>query len=206
MDKMILLSRASTTGPTLIVMGVVIVFCVIYVLVKQNINTKKGMNSEDKKRIEEIMSQIVPAGEAYTAAYGHWEVTKHTGNRSTTSYWYYAVGFNEERIYIVPLSPAGGELSYRDPFCLRKSDLGGINGAPKVGLATFYDENLKEILSIRVEESNTKDDKYHPVNIQQKEAAEAFTAIMERWMQEVNDAHNIVPSSNPFGKPFKPKK
>ncbi len=40
--------------------------------------------------------------------------------------------------------------------------------------------------------SNTKDDKYHPVNIQQKEEAESFQQYAQALMQEVNAANGIT--------------
>ena len=36
-------------------------------------------------------------------------------------------------------------------------------------MAAFYDEEQKHVLSIWVRESNTKDSKSYPINIQQKE-------------------------------------
>ena len=40
--------------------------------------------------------------------------------------------------------------------------------------------------------SNTKEDKYHPVNIQQKEEAEAFARFAQAFAQDVNAANGIT--------------
>ncbi|MCI9668870.1 MAG: hypothetical protein HFG19_04230, partial [Oscillospiraceae bacterium] len=55
-----------------------------------------------------------------------------------------------------------------------------------------FDKNQKELFTLFVVASNTKDDKYHPVNIQQKEEAEAFAQFAQALMQEVNTANGIT--------------
>ena len=62
----------------------------------------------------------------------------------------------------------------------------------KNGLLTLFDKNQKELFTLFVVASNTKDDKYHPVNIQQKEEAEAFAQFAQALMQEVNTANGIT--------------
>ena len=50
----------------------------------------------------------------------------------------------------------------------------------------YRDKDKKEILSIDVSESNTKDDKYHPVNIQQKEETKEFIEISKDFAEGIN--------------------
>ena len=71
-----------------------------------------------------------------------------------------------------------------------KEDLGMAEA--KNGLLTLFDKNQKELFTLFVVASNTKDDKYHPVNIQQKEEAEAFAQFAQALMQEVNTANGIT--------------
>ena len=62
----------------------------------------------------------------------------------------------------------------------------------KKGYTIFYDKDRPDIMTLYVVESNTKDDKCHPVNIQQKEEAEAFAQFSQTLMQDVNSANGIT--------------
>lgn len=191
--------------PSEIIFGIaVIAAVVVYVTVKMHFDEKKGEDSEEKKAIAALIKKIVPEGESYTPAYAYWEIKTRYSVRS----WYYAIGFNSERIYIVPLSFAGKEMSYGDYSVLEKKNLGLVNGqrdAKVMSWATFYDEEQKEIISLWVNESNTRDYKYHPVNIQQKEAMAAFARLVNQWMDEVNTAHGVTASGR-IGVPLKKQK
>ena len=174
------------------VAAVVVLFIIVYV--KMTIDEKKGADSEEKKKIRNIVNEVVPGGEAYTAAYGtREELTIGGGGRTvttTTKYWYYAVAFRPGDLYLVPLSFNGGNVSYSEPLHFAKEDLGMVEA--KKGYTILFDKNRKEILTLYVVESNTKDDKYHPVNIQQKEEAEAFGQFSQGLMQDVNTANGIT--------------
>lgn len=184
--------------------GIVIVIIVLIagVYVKVSVDEKKGIDSEEKKKIQEIVRGIVPAGEEYTAVYAYKELkTAHH-----TTCWPYAIGFNQERIYVIPLSITKEEISYSDFFMIEKEELGVVNSIGNTEILTwaaFYDENRKELLSIWVRESNTKDSKAYPVNIQQKEEMREFAKLINRWMEEVNTAHGVVASKKMTGSPVK---
>lgn len=62
----------------------------------------------------------------------------------------------------------------------------------KNGYVTLFDRDRKEIMTLFVTASNTKDDKYHPVNIQQKEEADAFAQFAQAYMREINAANGIT--------------
>ena len=138
--------------------AVVVLFIIVYG--KMSIDEKKGANSPEKQKIQEIVRKVVPGGEPYTAAYG-------TGR-----------------------SLGGGGLSYGEPIHLGEDDLGMVEA--KKGYTIFYDKDRKDIMTLYVVESNTKDDKCHPVNIQQKEEAEAFAQFSQTLMQDVNSANGIT--------------
>ncbi|GFI45710.1 hypothetical protein IMSAGC019_01023 [Lachnospiraceae bacterium] len=174
------------------VVAVVVLFIIVYV--KMTIDEKKGANSEEKQKIREIVKRVVPGGESYTAAYGtREELSVGGGGRTvttTTKYWYYAVAFKPGDLYLVPLSFDGGDMSYSEPIHFGKNDLGMVEA--KKGYTILYGKDRKELLTLYVVESNTKDDKYHPVNIQQKEEAEAFAQFSQSLMQQVNAANGIT--------------
>ncbi len=48
--------------------GLVVLFVIVYV--KMTIDEKKGADSEEKRKIKEIVKRAVPNGVSYTAAYG----------------------------------------------------------------------------------------------------------------------------------------
>ncbi len=62
----------------------------------------------------------------------------------------------------------------------------------KNGLLTLYGKDRKELMNLFVVASNTKEDKYHPVNIQQKEEAEAFGQFAQAFAREINEANGIT--------------
>lgn len=186
-----------------IVIFFVVAFIILYI--RECINEKKGIDSEEKQQINDIIRRVVPNAEDFTPAYAHWQVTNYTGGgrtsiNTTTRYWYYAIAFKTGMIYIVPLSFDGGDISYGEPMCFTKENLGMIDSSNI--WATFYDLEKKEILTLAVYSSNTKGDKYEPVNIHQKEAAEAFQIFIKEFMAEVNTYHN-VPVKEKNGRPLK---
>lgn len=178
----------------IIIGAIVLVVLFVVVYIKMTIDEKKGANSEEKQQIKNIVKKVVPNGESYTAAYGtREELTLGGGGRTvttTTKYWYYAVAFKPGDLYLVPLSFEGGDISYGEAVRIGKEELGMAEA--KNGLLTLFDKNQKELFTLFVVASNTKDDKYHPVNIQQKEEAEAFAQFAQALMQEVNTANGIT--------------
>lgn len=191
--------------PKYIIYGI-IVLVVLFVIgyIKACIDEKKGVDSEEKQQINDIIRKVVPNAEDFTPAYAHWQVTNYTGGgrtsiNTTTRYWYYAIAFKTGMIYIVPLSFDGGDISYGEPMCFTKENLGMVDSDT---WATFYDLEKKEILTLAVYSSNLKGDKYEPVNIQQKDAAEAFQIFIKEFMAEVNTYHN-VPVKEKNGRPIK---
>ena len=174
------------------VVAVVVLFVIVYV--KMTMDEKKGANSEEKQKIKDIVRKTVPNGETYTAAYGTREEYSFGGGgrtvTSTTKYWYYGVAFKPGELYLVPLSFDGGDISYSQPIHMGKDSLGMAEC--KNGLLTLYDKDRKELMNLFVVASNTKEDKYHPVNIQQKEEAEAFAQFAEAFAKDINAANGIT--------------
>ena len=183
----------------------IIVFAVLFVIlyIKACFDEKKGEDSEEKRQINDIVRRAVPNAENFTSAYACWKTTQYTGGgrtsiNTTTRYWYFAIAFKTGMLYVIPLSFDGGDISYGEPVCLTKENLGMIDAD---GWATFYDLDKKELFTFAVYPSNLKGDKYEPVNIQQKEAADAFHIFIKEFMAEVNTYHNVAVKNN--GRPIK---
>lgn len=190
-----------------IVIGVIVLVLLFIVMyIRETINEKKGVDSADKQAIKDIVNKLVPGAEEYTAAYACWELKNYGGGgrtiTTTTRYWYYAVAFKPGTVYVIPLTYNGNAVSHGDPICLTKENLGMVNAKEGESWASFYDLERKEIVSIAVMFYNTKSDKYHPVNIQQKEEQVAFAAFVKDFMEEVNGYRQVEVT----GKPLDPLK
>lgn len=174
------------------VIAIVVLFVIVYI--KMTIDEKKGADSPEKQKIQNIVKQTVPNSETYTIAYGTREEYSFGGGgrtvTSTTKYWYYGVAFKMDDLYLVPLSFDGGTISSSQPIHIAKNDLGMAKF--KNGLLTMYGKDRKEFMNLFVTASNTKDDKYHPVNIQQKEEAESFAQFAESFARDINAANGIT--------------
>lgn len=178
-----------------IIIGVIaIVVLFVIVFIKMTIDEKKGANSPEKQKVRDIVRQAVPNSETYTIAYGTREEYAFSGGgrtvTSTTKYWYYGVAFQTGDLYLVPLSIDRGTISGGQPVHLEKSGLGMADF--KNGLLTIYGKDKKELMNLFVTASNTKDDQYHPVNIQQKEEAASFAQFAEAFARDINAANGIT--------------
>jgi hypothetical protein len=174
----------------------VVVIITIVVFIKGHIDERKGKNSAEKSEIRELINSLIPNGKEYTAAYGIWEdldlsVAGVSTVKTTTTYNYYAVAFKPGVLYYIPLSYLGGEMSFDETYCLTKENLGMINAKKGQDWSSYYDKEQKPIVHITVQSSNTKDDKYHPVNIQQKEEAQAYADFVQQFMNDVNLANGV---------------
>lgn len=199
---MILLSGSLSTGQMIAIAVAVIAVAAVYVLVKDKRNAKKAETGEDKQRVKEILGEFVPDMEQYTPAYAVWQVTKYYGKRSETAYYYYAIAFHDDRLHVVQLENSTGVIRGANSFTVEKQCVGMVNSFKGANWATFYDEEGDEIVTLMVNKENLKDDSFHPVNIIQPEASEAFQAFVEKWMEEINTAKGITVTGK-YGKPLK---
>lgn len=192
-------SQGALTGEGIgvIVFLVLVIGVVAWTFISNTINKKKGADSQEKNRIKEIINEVVQNGESVTVAYANWTSIEYAykEGKKIYKYWWYAVGFNTDRIYMVPLRiTKEGQISYDKHFCIEKSELGMVNAKENDNWIELYDKNKEKIVSLRVEKSNTKDTKGCLVNIQQPEEEQAWIAFVNRWLDEVNRANGVKPS------------
>lgn len=180
-----------STKEAIIGVVIMVVIATVYVLIRDKINKKKAGTGEDRANLWGILQKAVPDAQNYTKAYACWEWSTYQGKTKKTTYWYYGIAFNSEQIFIVPLSCAGGDISYSQSYCIRKADLGMVNSKQGAAWVELYDKNLNEMISLSVFGENLRDDKYHPVNIIQEEEAKQFVAWKDSWMESVNAANGI---------------
>lgn len=181
----------------IVIVIVVIIFAIEYARISANV--KKGINSAEKQRVREIMISAVLNPENYTTVYGMWDVAYTAGGRNvrttTTQYWYYGVAFGEDKLYVAPLSFSKGEINAQNILCIEKKDVSmvecEIDFKGKVASAVIYDKEMKKIVSFYAGANNTKDDRYHPVNIQQPDEADAFCNWLNQWQKEIHAENKV---------------
>lgn len=186
----------TSTGYGAIAFAVIAVIVVIAMYIPNILNKKKGMDSPAKKRVEEIVKEI-SAGDSVTPAYASWMTSESRAfeGKRITRFWYYAVGFNKDRIYIAPLTISGknGEnINYKNAFRVERSQLGLVNGKKNGKWMELYDKEMKKICTLKVEAVNTKDSLGNAqFNLTQPEAEKAWQEHVNLWLDLVNSANGV---------------
>ena len=153
---------------------------IVYYLANYLIDSKKGIHSQARYKVLEILKKVIPAEKKYVPVYAYWV----QGSKRILSSKYYAMGITDDRLYIVPLYIAGKEIGYKESFVITRDSLGKIDSGKPGGSMRFvflYDKNQKEIFKFTVDEKNTKLNKTYPVNITQTEEFHAFFAKLDEW-------------------------
>ncbi|MBQ2803638.1 MAG: hypothetical protein IJF07_07045 [Lachnospiraceae bacterium] len=166
-----------------------LLFAPIYAYICHLISKKKMETGVDKRKIQYVLQDIVPPGESYTVAYASWYRMdyKGIGRHYTTNYWYYAIGFNESRIYIAPLMLEDGEIYYSNYSCIEKSMVSKVESEPQYGKITLFGKNDKLLAHLQVEDENNSSHGNGNINLYQKEEAKAFRELVENWTAEINN-------------------
>lgn len=193
---------------TYIIIGIIaVIFLAIIFYIKTTIDEKKGENSEEKKRVKEIVEKVTKDSE-YKNIYATWEeFSIGGGGRTVTTtniYTYYAVGFKPGSLYVIPLSFDGGDISYGEAMKFDKENIGMINAKEGKNWIEIYNLEKKPVVKLMVGPSETKEDKYHPVNISQKEEYKEFCNFISEFMREVNTYRNVEVTGK-IGRPLQKK-
>ena len=187
----------------------IIAVCAVVLFIKESFQKKAGENSEEKERVAEIVKKIAEGDSSMTAAYATFTTsdTDLKANRTTYRYWYFAIGFNKERIVVAPLQIADGKpcrITYKDSYEIRPEQLGLVNGkcSNSEGWAEFYDKEGNKIVTLQVQASYVKNNASEvtasKVTITQKEAAEKWAKeIVPYWMEKVNTANGTHATGYP---------
>jgi len=165
-------------------LGIIFGGIIAYYWAKYLIDSNKGINSQARYKVLEILKKMIPAEEKYVPVYAYWQ----QGSRMISSGKYYAMGITDDRLYIVPLYIAGEEIGYKDSYVITRDSLGKIDSGKSGGSMRFvylYDKNQKEIFKFTVDEKNTKLDKSYPVNITQTSEFYAFFAKLDEWKNNI---------------------
>ena len=157
----------------------------IFVFIKEHINEKKARTGEDLAKVRLVLSRLLPDSTSYTTAYATYMSDQSVGNRISKYYYHYAIAFKPGSLFVVPIKYSGGEISFQGSgTMLTKDNLGKLK--PKGDSCAFFDKSGKELCAFCVYASNTRQDKYQPFNIQQKEQAAAYEEFLKDLISQVN--------------------
>ncbi len=180
-------------SPKAVIIGIVgFIIAAIIVYIKISIDEKKGVNSQEKEDIRKIISNLIPDGQQYTAAYAHSKEVYGGARMQREVYHYYAVGFRPDQtdhMWIVPIGVEGGKIVYTQPVKASAENLTHVSGNEYMLAMNFPDKKAKYIIS--VDGSNTKMGKECQVNIQQQEEAKAFYSFAKAFQENVNAALGV---------------
>ena len=165
-----------------------IAFVVVSFVIKETVNKRKGESGEDMEKVRRVVAKLLPDSSSYTIVYTYYIDNKYVGNNRTSCYYHYAVAFKPGKLFVAPISYNDGEVGHKNGTLMTKENLGRIQ--LKGGSPILFDKAGKELCTLHVIASNTRQSKYEPFNIQQKEQADAFNAFIKAFANEVNRAHS----------------
>lgn len=189
----------------LILLVVVVAAIFLYVHFKGKANLKKAATGEDKARFEEAirraMGELMNEGD-YTIAYAHWEDVQYRGRTTKTTYYHYGLAFGGERLWIMPLR-FEKELIMPDGPVLATDELLGMVSVTeyknkKTGKvthvsATLNDKAGKKLVALAVDRENTKEDRFHHLNMLQDEECEKFFQFISAMSSQVSKENADLP-------------
>lgn len=149
-------------------------------------------NSQDKQRITQIVTEVTKQ-ELVTVACACWVLKERDAmsNQVIDRYWWYAVGFNKARIYVIPIQISDDSpesITYQDHFVIEPEQLSLVNGKKGDNWVEFYDKERQKLVSLKVCDCVTHDKP--KLFICQKEEAKYWkTEFVPYWMQKVNTAN-----------------
>ncbi len=163
-------------------------FIPIYGYVCHLISKKKMDSGVDKRKLQNILQDVVSTGETYTTAYAFWYRMDYPkwGRHYITNYWYYAIGFNENRIYIVPLMLEDGEIYYMNYSYVDKSMVAKIECDAADGKMRLFDRKGQELAHLQVDEKNNSSHGNGNINLYQEVEAKAFKDLITKWRADIN--------------------
>lgn len=162
------------------------IFIPIYAYVSHLICKKKMESGMDKRKLQYILQDVVKGVDCYTAAYAYWVRMDSFRWGNIRNSWYYAIGFNDNRIYVVPLMFDEGEIYYKDFFCLEKSMVAKIESSAEYGRIKLFDRNGQLLAHLQVNEKNNSSHGNGEINLYQEQEFKAFQEWITRWTAEIN--------------------
>lgn len=185
----------------LIVVGIVVV-CVIWSSLKESKNKKLAQTGADMQRLKDAVARVLPGETGYTVAYAHYEEVEHYGRTTRTTYHTYAMAFDAERLWIIPLGYKNDEILPGRPY-LASGNTGMADVSPRMkkdelkGVTVILRNKMGESpIHIDVDVWNTRKDRFHHVNVYQPEECAQFhkfiTGMAETVSRENADLKELM--------------
>lgn len=184
-----------------IIFVAIVVAIFLYSHFKEKANLKKAANGEDKARFQEAVRKVMGEGD-YMIAYAHWEDVQYYGRTRRTTYYHYALAFDEERLWIMPLR-FEKELILPDKPILATSEMLGIVSVSermnkKTGVvdqvsATLNDKDGKKLVELTVDAVNTREDRFHHLNLLQEDECGQFYGFISAMSGQVQSENEDLP-------------
>lgn len=178
-----------------LVVAVIAVLVVCYTRIKGKRNLRKAESGEDLDKLKNLVAKALPGESGCQVAYAHWEKVERMGRSTRTTYYCYALAFDAERLFVIPLTfDEDDDAVCHDPVLLTKEALGiaQVNVSHKSRsdeiervAVTLYGKDGKEFVNLYVDAENTKEDRYHHVNILQPQVCQQFGRFMEHMSHQV---------------------
>ena len=169
----------------------VVLFVIIYI--KISLDEKKGVDSQEKAEIRKIITNLVPGGDQYTAAYAHSKEVYGGARMRREVYHYYAVGFRQvqpNHVWVVPIGVEGGKIVYTEPVRASSENVNYVGGNA-YELRLNFPGGKNNVYILTVDASNTKLGKECQVNIQQPDEAKAWKEFAEKFQECVNRERGV---------------
>ncbi|MCI8387532.1 MAG: hypothetical protein HFE63_03580 [Clostridiales bacterium] len=176
--------KLGTTPQGLLITVAVIIVAFVLIWLKISHDEKKGVNSQEKAEIRNIISTLVPNGSSYTAAYA--SSTEYRGR--TRIYRYFAIGYKvdePDHLWMVPLEVVGGKPLGSQPFLASAETLDYVGGSPLA--LTINIKNDRTYICLSISESNTRMGKECQVNIQQPDETKLYREFAPKFQETVNE-------------------
>ncbi len=163
-------------------------------LVKISRNRKRLQSGEDKAHVKKAAEPLLEALGTNKVLYAHWEEHEHFGRGTKTTFYRYALTYQDRSLYLLPLqiNKRTREIQPGKPIQLKAESLGRIavttkekNGAVSRVELHLYDKEAKTVLQLTVDGTCLRKSRWYPLNILQQEECEAFYQFILPLAQQV---------------------
>ena len=185
------------------VVAALVAIAMLYSRIKEKRNLAKAQDGKDLRRLREEIERILPEAASWDVAYAHWEKVERYGRTTRTTYYCYGLAFNDKQLYIIPLTfDEDNDMELHEPMLADSSVLGIVShytlsdkktGEIKRITATFHDKNGKELLTLYVDTANTREDRFHHVNIVQPKECRHFDQFIRSLSGQVSEENADLP-------------
>ena len=174
---------------------VVVIGGIVYFgFVKKSRNRRDAEGGEDKARVRQALMSVLNGDSGYQLAYAHWEEQESYGRTVRTTYFRYAVAFQNRTILVFPLhiDKKTRQVQAGNPMILSNENLGKVtvktkekDGALSRVDAWLGDKQGHSIIHFYVDAENLRKSRWYPVNILQQEECGAFERFITPLAQQV---------------------